>query len=406
MSRQVHRSYRFAHRGPAPAARLFVSLLLLLICGWTPYNSTAVRALAAARHAGAANSNAITGSWAAPQSDSTDYDSLEAVLDTDKGQIVIQFFAKDAPRHVEYFVKQAREGAYDGTTFHRLYKDALIQGGDPLTKHAANQARFGTGGLNAGIPDEINKNKNIAGAVSAVLSQVRANVSEVAPGSSGAQFFILIAPGPKLDSQFTVFGHVVSGMDVVAGISTEPTGANNMASRRIAINKVTIREKSPTVEQMKTMSATLETSLGNVKVQFDPESAPETTRTFINYSKERIFDGTTFFRVSQKYYLECGNLADWPQDSPNRNRFFSLWQLPFEPNQTKPVRGTLSMRQINGSTSWDFYIISKDNPGLQGKDVPIGKVVEGLDVIDKIAGVDVEGDKPKDRIEIKRITIQ
>src|SRR5215510_5122264 len=83
-------------------------------------------------------------------------DSLEAVLDTSMGQIVIEFFAQDAPRHVEYFVKKAHEGAYDGTTFFQLVKDGLIQGGDPLTKNPGAKASYGTGGLKAGIPDEIN----------------------------------------------------------------------------------------------------------------------------------------------------------------------------------------------------------------------------------------------------------
>src|ERR1700675_173699 len=63
----------------------------------------------------------------------SEYDNLEAVLDTASGPIVIEFFPKDAPRHVESFVKNARDGAYDGTTFHRVVKNALIQGGDPLS---------------------------------------------------------------------------------------------------------------------------------------------------------------------------------------------------------------------------------------------------------------------------------
>src|SRR6185503_922422 len=85
-----------------------------------------------------------------------EYDNIEAVLDTSQGQIVIDFFPKDAPRHVESFVKNAREGAYDGTTFHRLVKHGLIQGGDPLSKNARDKARYGTGGLNVGLPDEVN----------------------------------------------------------------------------------------------------------------------------------------------------------------------------------------------------------------------------------------------------------
>jgi len=398
---------------PGRFSRYFLVTALLFTASASSLNSAATGA------SGRANRLPMKGTAAEPsdrynevvreisrQASADDLDNLEAVIETDQGEIVIEFFAKDAPRHVQYFIDKAKAGAYDGTAFHRLYKYGLIQGGDPLTRQAANKARFGTGGLNAGIPDEINKNKNIAGAVSAVLSQVKGNLSEVAPNSSGMQFFIVISPQPKLDSQFTVFGRVVSGLDTAAAISAEPAGASNMAIKRIAINKVTVRPKTPTVEQMKAMTAAFETTAGNFKVRLDPDSAPNTTRAFVRYAKSGLYDGVTFFRVSGKYYLESGNLGDWPAESPNKKRFFSLWSIPFEPNQTKQVRGTLSMRQINGTTNWDFYVISKDNSALDGKDVPIGKVSDGLDVIDKIAGADVDGDKPKERIEIKRITLE
>lgn len=335
------------------------------------------------------------------------YDNLEAVIETTRGQIVIDFFYKDAPRHVEYFVQKAREGAYDGTTFHRIFKYGLIQGGDPITKSKSprDRIKYGTGGLNAGIPDEVNQNKHITGAVSATLALDRAT-GQVKPGSSGMQFFIVISPQHQLDSSFTVFGRVVSGMDVAADISTVPTDADNMAKERIEITKVTIREKTPTLEQMKAMTAKIETSLGDIKLQFLPESSPNAVREFIRYAQSGLYDGTTFFRVSQQYYMEAGNLAEWPQDSPNRRRFFSLWQIPLEKSDAKHARGTVSLRGIDGMMSWYFFIISQDNPALDGRHVPIGRVVEGMEVVDKIAAVEVEGDKPKQRIEIKKITIK
>ncbi|HXG65041.1 MAG TPA: peptidylprolyl isomerase [Blastocatellia bacterium] len=334
-------------------------------------------------------------------------ENLEAVIETDRGQIVIEFFPKDAPRHVEYFIKQAKAGAYDGTTFHRLLKNGLIQGGDPLSKNPAARARYGTGGLNAGIPDEVNKHKHIPGAVSAVMSEDRSRPKGVKPGSSGTQFFIVLSPQPSLDSVFTVFGRVVEGMDVAKAISNAPANASYIARDRIEIKKVTVREKTPAVEQMKAMTATLETSLGNIKLQFAPEGAPNTTRAFIRNAKSGLYDGTTFFRISHKYYLEAGNLAEWPADSPNRQRFFSLWQIPAEQGSLKQERGVLSLRPAEaGMTGWIFVLLAKDNPALEGKQVPIAKVVEGLDVVDKIAEAEVEGDKPKQRIEIRKITVQ
>jgi cyclophilin family peptidyl-prolyl cis-trans isomerase len=338
-----------------------------------------------------------------------DSENPEAVLDTSMGQIVIELFPKDAPRHVEYFIKNAQAGAYDGTTFHRLVKYGLIQGGDPLSKNPRDRARYGTGGLNAGLPDEVNKNKHIPGAVSSVLEAVRAGATEVKPGSSGAQFFIVLNAGPaqkNLDSTFTVFGRVVEGMDVASNISTSPASAAGVAAERIVIKKVTIREKSPTIEQMKSMPVTIETSLGNLKLQLLPEAAPNTARAFIRYARAGLYDGTTFYRVSQKYYMEAGYLGDWPQDSANRKKQFSLWPIAAEKNDIKQQRGTVSMRVAqDGTTSWYFFITSKDNPALDGKNVSFAKVVEGLDVLDKIADAEVEGDKPKQRIEIKKITL-
>lgn len=340
----------------------------------------------------------------------SEYDNLEAVLDTSKGQIVIEFFGKDAPRHVESFVKNARDGAYDGTTFHRVVTNALIQGGDPLSKNPRDRARYGTGGLNTGIPDEVNKNKHISGAVSSVLQAVRPGSNDVKPGTSGVQFFIVLnarTAQANLDSTFTVFGRVVEGMDVASTISNSPVSGANVATERIEIKKVTIREKTPTAEHMKAMRVTIETSLGNIKLQLLPESAPNTSLAFLRLVKAGLYDGTTFFRVSQKYFLEAGVLGDWPRESPNRNRAFSLSPVAAEKSDIKQERGTVSMRVApDGTTSWYFFITSKDNPALDGKHVSFAKVVEGLDVVDKIADAEVEGDKPKQRIEIKKISMQ
>lgn len=344
-----------------------------------------------------------------PALQGSEYDNLEAVIETSRGQIVMEFFYNDAPRHVEYFVKQARAGAYNGTTFHSAVDYALIQGGDPLTKNPRAKAQYGTGGLNAGLPDEVNKNKHLTGAVSSVLQLDRANTSEAKPGTSGQQFFIILNAGTaqkNLDAQLTVFGRVVEGLDAVAAISVLPK-SGGLISERVEITKVTVREKTPSVEQMKAMTISIETSLGNMKLEMMPEAAPNNARAFVRFARSGMYDGAAFYRVSQQYYIEAGSLDTWPPDSPNRKRFFALWPMPFEKNEIKQVRGTLSVRQApEGQTSWYFFIISKDNPALDGRHAAIAKVTEGLDVLDKIAEAEVEGDKPKQRIEIKKITVQ
>jgi cyclophilin family peptidyl-prolyl cis-trans isomerase len=384
--------------------RLFIAILLVAGCiqlsaGFTGSTRPSI-----------VDPTALPDARAAAQSESADYDKLEAIIDTSRGQIVIEFFAADAPRHVEHFVKTAREGGYDGTTFHRVVKNALIQGGDPLSRNPAAKARYGTGGLNLGLPDEINKRKHVTGAVSSVLQAVSPGSIEVKPGSSGSQFFILLNAGPAqagLDAKFTVFARVVEGLDVAQAISVSPASAAGVANERISISKVTIREKAPAIEQMKAMTATVETSMGNLKLQMTPESSPATTRAFLRYARAGLYDGTTFFRVSQKYFLQAGDVREWPADSPNRSRFFSLWPIPAEKSDVKHVRGTVSMLRFeDGTTNCYFFTLTVDNPALDGKHVPFARVSEGLDVLDKIAAVEVEGDKPKQRIEIRKITVQ
>ena len=131
----------------------------------------------------------------------------QAVLETSIGTIVLDLLPEAAPAHVAHFIARAKEGAYDGTAFHRVIAMGIIQGGDPLSKDPANKDKYGTGGLGV-LKFEPNDQKHTRGAVSAVL----------VPGtrdSAGSQFFICVTDQPALDGQYTVFGQVISGMDVV-----------------------------------------------------------------------------------------------------------------------------------------------------------------------------------------------
>src|SRR6188474_461688 len=122
----------------------------------------------------------------------------QAVVETSMGTIVFDLLPEAAPNHVAHFITRAREGAYDGTTFHRVVTMGIIQGGDPLSKDPAQAAKYGTGGLGE-LRFEANREKHTRGAVSAVL----------VPGnrdSGGSQFFISVTDQPALDGQYTVFG--------------------------------------------------------------------------------------------------------------------------------------------------------------------------------------------------------
>jgi peptidyl-prolyl cis-trans isomerase B (cyclophilin B) len=148
-----------------------------------------------------------------------DYAKTLAVLKTSQGEVTIRFFHDKAPGHVKNFVDLAAAGFYDGTLFHRVIPDFMIQGGDPLTKDPGKGALYGTGGHTdkAGKPLNIKAEFNDVSHRRGVLSMARASD----PDSASSQFFVVVKDSPFLDRQYTVFGEVVKGMEVVDRIVTE-----------------------------------------------------------------------------------------------------------------------------------------------------------------------------------------
>lgn len=121
------------------------------------------------------------------------------------GDIVLKFFSDVAPGHVTNFIKLSKEGFYDGTTFHRVIPGFMIQGGDPNSKNP-DRSSHGMGGPGYKVKAEFNSTPHKRG----IVSMARSND----PDSAGSQFFICVADANFLDWQYTVFGEVVSGMDV------------------------------------------------------------------------------------------------------------------------------------------------------------------------------------------------
>lgn len=136
--------------------------------------------------------------------------SKTAQFETDKGPITVELFDKEAPGTVANFEKLANEEFYDGTRFHRVINNFMVQGGDPLSK-VANNPRAGTGGPGYKIKCETsgNPHKHVAGTLS---------MAHAGKDTGGSQFFICHAPQPHLDGVHTVFGQVTSGMDAVNAI--------------------------------------------------------------------------------------------------------------------------------------------------------------------------------------------
>lgn len=141
--------------------------------------------------------------------DGQDAANVEAVIKTDKGEIVFRFFPQVAPVTCASFIHLARSGFYNGTAFHRVEPGFVIQGGDPKSKDP-NATDVGTGGPGYDIPAEFTSTPHKTGTVAMARAQD--------PNSGGSQFYICLGDLPQLDGQYTVFGQVASGMDVVNSI--------------------------------------------------------------------------------------------------------------------------------------------------------------------------------------------
>lgn len=146
-----------------------------------------------------------------------------AHITTTEGDMVIEFWPDVAPKTVENFKALAQKGFYDGTCFHRIIKGFMIQGGDPLTKEASQEHAWGTGGPGHTIKAEFNDRSHQRG----VISMARSSH----PDSAGSQFFICDGNASFLDRQYTAFGKLIQGDDVLAKIANTPVGAGGSGER-------------------------------------------------------------------------------------------------------------------------------------------------------------------------------
>ena len=140
-------------------------------------------------------------------------------ITTQFGNIELEFYSDVAPKTVENFKKLAKNRFYDGLIFHRIVPGFVIQGGDPYTRDTSDRIRWGTGGPGWNIKAEFNKNKHSRGTISMARSQD--------PDSAGSQFFIVLQDSFFLDGKYTVFGRVISGMDIVDKISSLKTDSTD-----------------------------------------------------------------------------------------------------------------------------------------------------------------------------------
>jgi peptidyl-prolyl cis-trans isomerase B (cyclophilin B) len=332
----------------------------------------------------------------------------QAVLSTDLGEIILELLPEKAPNHAGYFMKLASEGAYDGTSFHRVIKYGIIQGGDPTTKDEAARAQYGTGGLGF-LKRELNDEKHTRGAVSAVQIPGK-------PDSAGSQFFIVVTDQPSLDGQYTVFARVVEGIAIVQKISEITTDEKGFATERVVIRKLDLRDAPPpeippfsseSVLELKRYRAVLVTSLGEITVELYPDKAPDHVRNFLRLAQIGAYDGCSFHRIVPGFVIQSGFLES--RSAPPTERVLKyVTTLRLEPNDVLHEPGVLSMAHgddpDSGSTS--FFIVTGTASSLDRKYTAFGRVVGGMETVKAIEAVPVEGETPLARVELAHVRVE
>jgi peptidyl-prolyl cis-trans isomerase B (cyclophilin B) len=329
----------------------------------------------------------------------------QAVVETSAGTFVIDLTPNLAPNTAAYFMKQAESGTYDGTIFHQVIKYGMVQGGDPLTKDPAKRAQYGTGGLNA-VKAEARAPRMTRGSVAAVTVPGK-------PDSAGSQFFIVLADQPALDNKYTVFGHVSDGLDVLQKISETPVDDKGFATARVEITHVTIRDtpaepfvnESP--QELGSYRALLDTSDGPIAIEFFVDKAPNTVRQFMRLAAAGVYNGMAFHRVAPGFVIQTGALSSRAAPLSEKQQKL-VHNLPPEFNDTKHVKGIVSMARGDApdSAQTSFFICTGTSTALDGQYTAIGRVVDGMSVVDAIEQTPRDGETPKTRVELKSVRIE
>jgi len=329
----------------------------------------------------------------------------QAVVESTAGTFVIDLAADAAPNKVAHFVKLAAEGAYTGTIFHRVVKYGMVQGGDPLTKDPAKRPQYGTGGLNA-VKAEVRAAKMTRGSVAAVMVPGK-------PDSAGSQFFIVLADQPALDNQYTVFAHVADGIEVLRKISEVPVDDKGVATERVAITHVTIRDTPPepfvkeTVAELGSYRAVLDSSAGPITIEFFVDKAPNTIRQFMRLAAAGVFNGTAFHRVVPGFVIQTGSLSSRAAALTAKQQALVHNQPP-EFNDTKHVKGIVSMARGDdpASATTSFFICTGTSAPLDGVYTAFGRVVDGMATVEAIEAAPRTGEAPNTRIDLRTVRIE
>ncbi len=333
---------------------------------------------------------------------------LEAVITTDLGIIRFEFLPDKAPKHTQSFISNSRKGFYDGSAFHRVIARGVIQGGDPLLKDPKTpRGRWGTGALNQ-LPDEISDVKHVRGTVSTVRLTGKAN-------SGGAQFFICASDQPTLDGQYSAFGRVAEGIEVIDQISMIEADAEQKAIKPVKITSIKIEPKREEpfkeagIDEMR-KEVIIRTSLGDISVALEPELAPDHVRNFLKLVQTGWYDQTTFHRIVPGFVVQ-GGLGE--TRAGRKPHYADKWVRNLKPEFSKTrkhIRGVLSMARTSdpNSARTSFFIVLAPAATLDGAYSIFGKVVDGFETLDKMEKVQrgSDGQTPVEKIELIEAVIK
>lgn len=341
-----------------------------------------------------------------------DLKQLQAVFDTTAGTFIVEFYPDEAPNQVKKFIELAKQGFYKGTIFHSMVAHGIVQGGDPETKNPQARAKYGTGGFNMGLKPEFSKIPFTQGTLAATLLPGEQN-------SAGSEFLLVVTDQPQFTGQFTAFGHVVEGIEVVDKISATPVDDKQIAKERIEIKDITIRPRpvppppqpppfsEESVEELSQYRVVMETAKGNIVIEMFPDKAPNHVRHFLRLASLGTYDKTAFHRIAPGFVIQAGDLNTRSEPVPPGAQKYVV-KIRAEINDVKHKAGIVSMArgdEIDSAIS-SFFIVLGDQPALDGTYTVFGHVVSGMDVVEKIAAVPTEAERPKERVDIFSMKVE
>lgn len=356
--------------------------------------------------------------WSTPPNMTIDVNKFHfATFKTAKGDIKVELYTQSAPKTVNNFIFLAKEGFYDNTTFHRVIEGFMAQGGDPTGT--------GTGGPGYQFEDEIDPSK-------AFDEPGYLAMANAGPDTNGSQFFITTAATPWLNGAHTIFGKVLSGMDVVGKLTLRdpqtdaatvgdalqtveisegpasllpaptPTPTPNppvmQDGRPLAKLEVSKREglyNAPpalVIEKSKKYSALIKTSKGDIEVELFADAAPQSVNTFVVLAKLGYYDDFPINFTQPDAFVLTGSPGGQPASDVG-------YVVPLE--ITSPVTHTLGtmglyyLRERQGSSGSQFYFALADLPEFDGQFSVMGKISKGADVAtgltmeDKIISIEI-----------------